>query len=955
MKLKTQGIGFLAGAVLLTGMVGPARAACPGTATQSAGYCLYQPDFSTVGGNVQSASQQLLASNMYPYQTRSSTAELAYWRNLAVAELSTGKTYRNSLLLIGVDPKGSGALAYLLNHPEANYETIGLLGAFAVQEAALIQARDTFAYHLYLGYPDAATAKANLLDTVKTLANLQLMVADEFLIDALEWRFPAGTVGADPMLDKQIELLGKAQTYYENAVAAFVSSFSPAVGTNIYISDSFDDAVYSLFNLSVERLSLALREKSSRQLARQMAPDPAEQWSDAWAKAAETLKSANVSAYLTTAAVAAKRGAAFDDSGVGSSLIGALNALRKQGNIYSQRLNPLGYDNRYVPALDFENLYLLASDNLSAANNAKIAFDGEKRLFDANHDALQSQLGTLRSQYMGNLASYTGCPIPANPDDDQQRQDFLVCAGEAGGDLLDCRVDMSVADFNACVTNAKTHGSLALKYRNLLDAQIRLNEARLKRDNILQKVADENEKANHLIAIKKNLTDAHIAQLDEYLPKLKSARTITDTVTTTSTRTWSGGKWGKKDKTRDHATLESFKVDDPALDINTDKEKDLLRLTTDFEIQQINLETQSVVKDLLLNEAESELEIQLAAQQKNSAIADFDNLFQEKENLWYLYQTALKQLDYYNAQTPSLRVLRSQAAIDLSKTMNYTAHYAYLSAKALEYRYLTPLVDKPIAGGRLRLTDLFKAQTPSDLESFLLKLKAVNTQQCPWGTFNPQYQTISLAYHILGLTDAYLDPDGDGKADGGKTIEQARRDRVQAFIGEHINAQGNLQFTFSLSESASFLSNSILFNVKMWSGPVPATCDPLPTPVVGTAVSLITNQITSLRPKVRLQQTGHSSLKDGGGIFHEYIPVYDAHFLFEGSGDYAPSTQSETVAFIGDAREGGLYGSWTNKFKGKSISSSNWEMEIFDWNPVYKKTDFSKLTDIYLNIDTIAE
>ena len=955
MYTNTRCLGILAGMALILGPITQAQADCPGAAVQGGGYCLYSPDMSSLGGDIQGDTTQVLAVNTYPYRILSTASELDYWRQEALVDLSDGQSYRDSLLLIGVDPQGGTPLANLLKDPKQNYETAGLLDDFAARAGGLIQARDTFAYHLYLNYPDAETAKASLLDAVKTLGNLYLAVGDEFLVDALEWRFSADTLGLDEKLDEQIDLLSKAQGYYEQAVDSLVSGFSPAVGTNIYISDSFDDAVYSLFNLAVERLSLALREKSSKQLVRLMAPDISEQWNTAWSQAAQTLKSANISTYLATAAIAKKRGDAFDDAGADSNLVGALNALRKQGNIYNQRLNPLGYDNRYIPALNFENLYALATDNLNTANGAKTEFEGEKRLFDSNLEALQNQLNSLSSQYTTNLASYTGCSPLLDPDNPEQVQQFLICTGEAGGDLFDCRLDSGVDEFDTCVSNSRTQGSLAAKYRNLMDAQLRLNAARLHRDNILQRIQNENEKAGKLIEIKKSETNSHIALLDEYLPRLKAARTVTDTVTTASKREWKDDHWGKSERTRDHNTVESFSLLDEKLDIQTSQEKELLQLTTDFQIQQINLETAYAVKDLLLSEAEAELEIQLAAQQKNSAIADFDNALQEKENLWYSYQRALTQLDYYTSKTANLRVLQSQAAIDLSRTMNTAAHYTYLAAKALEYRYVKPLVDKPVAAGRLRMTDLFKAQTPTDIGDFLSKLNAVNTAECPWGTFNPQYQTISLAYHVLGLTDGYLDPDGDGFATPNKSVEQARREGVQAFISEHINSQGNLEFSFPISENSTFLANSILFNIKMWSGPAPSVCDPLPTPVIGTTVSLITTQNTSLRPKVRLRQTGHSSLKDGNGTFHEYIPVYDSHFLFEGSGDYIPSTGDEIVAFIGDAREGGQFGTWTGKFKGKSISSSDWSMEIFDWNSFYKKTDFSKITDILLHVDTIAQ
>ena len=222
MNNKTQGVGVAVGIALMAGSMNSANADCPGAATQSAGHCLYHPDFSAVGKDIQRKNYKVLGANMFPYPATSSASELAYWREEALADLNAGKAYRDSLLLIGVSPTDDTPLGKLLNHPELKYETAGLLSGFADQEAGLIQARDTFAYHLYRNYPDEATAKGNLLDTVKTLANLYLMIADEFLVDALEWRFPAGTVGADPMLDQQIELLEKARIYYERAVEAFV-------------------------------------------------------------------------------------------------------------------------------------------------------------------------------------------------------------------------------------------------------------------------------------------------------------------------------------------------------------------------------------------------------------------------------------------------------------------------------------------------------------------------------------------------------------------------------------------------------------------------------------------------------------------------------------------------------------------------------------------------------------
>ncbi len=938
-----------------------AHGVCPGALMQGKNSCLYHPDFSTVAGDLLSDNHRLLASNMYPFQRRGTADDLAFWYSRALDDLSAGKGFREDLLLIDAVPDDGTPLGDLLADPKLNYETAGLLKDLALVEARLVSARDTFAYLFFLGYPDPDSARIQLLDSIKTLASLNLMIADEFLIDALEWRFSSDTLGLDAKLDEQITLLERARIYYEAALGVFLHGFSPAVGTNIYVADYFDDAVYSLFRLAVERMSLALREKSSRQLVRQMSPDPTQTWEAARQDSLATLKSINVLAYLSTAAIASKQGANFDAAGAGSSLVGALLRLRHQGNIYNQRLNPLGYNNRYVPMTDFSDLYGLAMSGLGAAQAAQNAFDAEKREFDTNLQALRQQVLSLTSNYGDQLRSLTGCALPSDPEDPDQIQAFLICTGEAGPDLFDCSLDLDAAAFEGCVAGSKTAGVLAQKYRNIRIAQTRVAAAVLRRDNILKRIELENEKSGKIIALKRSFSGAQSVLLDQYLEKLKKARTITDTRTEGKDRYWSGPpdyEWKLQSRTRGHVTKTTFAVKDESLQLNTKKEKELLEITTDFEIQQVNIQTAYLIEDLLLSAAEVEIEIQLAIQQKSSALADFDNSLQHKESHWFLYQRARNQLRYYTERTASLRVLKSQAAIRLADRLNYTAHYAYLASKALEYQHLTPLDDEPVGSGNLRITDLFKAQTPGDMEDFLLNLNAFATTKCPWGTFDPQYPALSLAYDILGLWDEYLDPDGDGLAEGGKSIKQARREAVQSFVGEHLNEEGNLEFAFTISEDASLFAGSQRYNQKLWSGSAPSGCDALVTPVIGTTINLLTTQSAKIKPKIRLRQSGHSSLRDAFGDVVEYIPVGDFHFLFQGGDQYLPFKEAEFNAFVNadDPRtESG--GTWTGAFKGRSVSSSDWNLELFDGRvvPPVVEIDLSKIEDIQVHLDTIGE
>uniref|UniRef100_UPI0025D719DC hypothetical protein n=1 Tax=uncultured Thiodictyon sp. TaxID=1846217 RepID=UPI0025D719DC len=137
-------------------------------------------------------------------------------------------------------------------------------------------------------------------------------------------------------------------------------------------------------------------------------------------------------------------------------------------------------------------------------------------------------------------------------------------------------------------------------------AQIRLNAARLGRNNALTRIDLANEKANRQVALKRSQVGAQTRQLTDYYRELKGARTVTDTKTITTKRTWDNKNkhWEKSTKEKDHTTTTTFSVSDDSLHIRQSNEQALLEITTDFEIQQVNLETTYVIKDLLLSAAE---------------------------------------------------------------------------------------------------------------------------------------------------------------------------------------------------------------------------------------------------------------------------------------------------------------------------------------------------------------
>jgi hypothetical protein len=943
MKKRGSLLSAMLFVVLVLSLAVDARAACDGSTMSSGNYCVYRSGFGTVGGSVDGANNDIAASNMYPIQQRDSESDLKYWYDLAFSDYGNGLDFRNSLLLLGVNLSTCGSpespatpLCDLLLNPKKNYETIGFVTTDTDSdgvpddckisgdiEAQLANARDTFAYDVVKKYPDVATAKTNLGETLKALSNIYLMIADEFLIDALEFRFSSFTLGADQKLDEQLLLLTKAQLCYEKSVNSFIYGMTPIPGTTIYISDYFDNDVFGLFNLSVERMSMAVREKSSKQLVRMISPDPLVE-ANARKAAAETLKNVYTSTYLLGAVIAQKPKSNFFANG-GNRLVNALSTLRNQGNIYTENLNPLGYDNRYIPMQDFSKLYSDAMNFYSSAKTSQDTLAASKRDFDANVTQLQTTLYNLAENpggYKTQLASLTGISV-SDPD-------FINKAAASGEDLYACPID--AADFVACVQN-KTKGVLGSKYNQLREAQIRVDQAMKKKDNQIEAIDLENKRHAEIIEIKNKYYAQYKDTLKNYLKHMKDARTVV--------RKKTEGDGESKTET-------TYSVKDEPLNLSVDKEIDLQKALADYEIAQINVTDEVMIKNMVNNLAETEIEIGLAIQMKNSVVDEFENGLKERDNLAFVYKKALEQINYtanmVRDKIPEVRILRSQAALDLSKNLNNSAHYAYLAAKALEYKYLKQIVNLQVLNQTLSIYDLYKVQTVEDVKDFLDKLDAYDS--CAWGLVSRTTIKMSLAKDILGLTDKYLNPAGTLSA---TQVAQLRYQGVQSFLSGKVNPTDNsLLFDFASALNDYYISKWSKYNLKIWWGTASPPCDPVPTK--GIAVNFLTNQSASITPLITLSQKGHSTYLDKTRNILEYVPVSEYLNMLSENTDSSIVTTGIFAAYVNGNPETDVL--WDPSFKGRSVASSNWEFKVNDIGDY--PIDWSKVTDIVLYLDAMG-
>ena len=914
--------------VFSLGVVAEVRSECTGADMSDGELCLYESGMGITGDPAGSDQYSLLSSNMYPFQQQPTGVDLHQAYMAAISNYNEGYQFRQGLLLIGATPDDTTALGRMLTDPKLNYETAGLLADIAAVESKLISARDAFAYDCFINYQplDEWSPQTRLLNTLKLMANIYLMIGDEFLIDALEFRFSATTLGADQKLLEQINLLEKAGIYYQKAIDTFTYGFSPAVDTNIYLADYFDEPVFSLFLLATERMSMALREKSSKQLAKLISPDPLIE-AGARKTSGDTLKGAYLSTYLLAAATSLHSGVNFTTYG-GERLINALNTLRNQGNIYRKDLNPLGYDERYIPMQDFSELYSDANIWKISATTSEDALSQAKRDFDADADRMKTALLALAENpggYKTQLASLTGISIGDSH--------FLDKVAVAGADLYDCPIDSE--SFPVCV-QGKTRGILGSKYNQIRETELNVQRALKKKQSFLDLVELENKKHNDMLEIENNNNTAYRDKLKNYLNQMKNARTIQKITTK------------KNGKDTDKETVTSYYVSYPQLNLEVERDVALQEALKDYRIAQMNVTDEITIKTYLTNIAETEIEIGLAIQSKNSAIADFDNSMKERDNLVFVYKKAIEQMNYtvdtVKDKLPEVRILRCQAAIDLSRNLSNAIHYAYLAAKALEYKYMKPLVNVSLLNETLNIHDLYKVQTVGDLTSFLSKLTAYDN--CAWGSVSRTTIAISLAKDILGLTDKYLNPNN---ALSTSDVTKLRYEKIQAYLSNRINKSDNsLLFDFSTSLNNYAISKWNKYNLKVWYGTAAPPCDPVPTK--GAAVKFLTTQPTSITPYVNLTQKGHSTYLNKNKEILAYVPVSEYLNLLSEDVEATLSTTGRFNAYVN--RDPDSDQLWDPSFKGRSVASSDWEMKITDIGD--SSIDWSKVTDIVLYLDTMG-
>jgi len=369
-----------------------------------------------------------------------------------------------------------------------------------------------------------------------------------------------------------------------------------------------------------------------------------------------------------------------------------------------------------------------------------------------------------------------------------------------------------------------------------------------------------------------------------------------------------------------------------------------------------NANSEAVVQNLFYDLAEAIGEIDIAVQQYNAMLTNFNgvvgqtghDVFESKRQ--HAYTTALP------ANDPSYRMVRDSRRLELAQALETASRLAYLAARRAEYEYTARL-----SANNFRISDIYKARTANDILIFLQNLDAT-IANLPGAVKdadnNQQDLTISAARHILGLTDSYLKGQGIANAD----LQRERNKRFRQWLTENteVGSDGKPRLAFSFTTSA--VSNGLLNQVVQqdyeyfWLHKVAGIGQPKPASN-GFGLNLITNQSGNLGYRqVRVSQTGQVGLNSFAGCVLDYRLIPPAALL---GLDFPTNQPTDVVAgaFSGDIN--GQHGNTTPgystpAFLGRPLAANGWSVVINAGSPdgILPDLNLQQLTDIELKVST---
>ncbi|MBI1297487.1 hypothetical protein GC175_21320 [bacterium] len=615
--------------------------------------------------------------------------------------------------------------------------------------------------------PLHTVAISGTVETARELAAIPMIYGGEFMVDALRYNVAQPGQSATAILNNEISQLQKAHQQFGFAAAILQKTAAgPA-------ADALTPKDLETLAIAAVRQSDALLEIAERQ--RLLAEDTAAR------DAILTLLADGYSALYVQATAFADAVKGFDnpstqanearqiflDSG-GPDLVSNLGRILQMVESIRTEANPLGYDPGYVPLATYEDLrdrmLTTGGGGILVDLDGKEAAAGQaQRDFDQNGQVLQDPTGELyrlRQSYNDELASLCG--------------------------------SANAPTFRPC-----SSGKMAINYQDLEAASDAVSLAWQRAAAIPKLIAiEENRSARVIMEIRGAATEINALQLS--IAKLEGYQKITTVAETDKiyddpnndpSNPMGGAYWLDFGKDAvscllSGATLgalgdgcqgnlengfdaigqlagidtEDYKLETVTETWNPQAEEiaklegmqDLRRAERDARIEGVN--SAAEVQRLLLQQSDLLIEYEIAVSKLNRAIAERNLLIDRYRSL--LSQRQRAETDYVEfINNPAYRIIREDTAREADLALNRAKHYAYLTARALDYKLLGALDPSNGYQALIPYGDLYRARTAQHIRDFLQKLDDINIA-LPNPLRSPR--NLSYAVDMLGLTNERL-------------------------------------------------------------------------------------------------------------------------------------------------------------------------------------------------------
>ncbi len=823
---------------------------------------------------------------------------------------------------------------------------------------------------------DWCNFRARLRQSVREVANVRMIVGQEFMVDALGVNFSGNFVGGEALVKKEVAQLRAARHQFEKAEEFLTGALKIAVGNGCLISDFYTQTEWALLSLAAERQGTAQHHIATRESY--LDSGSAQSVAQAQLQAQQTFRQTSNDAHLKLIALAGL-GVPAGGCTIGEHPDGnlvaemALNQLetKRQSQEMAAGLNIFGFDVTMTPARPYISSSPRNCDTLAQGDrglwdeawcSAKLAEalqnreENATRFFDTSQEKLNEAVQTIRQGLDFDIDNAAGCTRSSFPSDD----DFFACAQKQIDEAEECWRLASFAsetdgtklepaakynNFDTCMKAESAGGNI--KDRN--DSYTALAELRSiyleyqaiekSAKNIAEQIQNSND-ANAIVT--EWLNNAGIAETAaEVTQALLDAFTCID---------FTDGGIGTSNTIGACAALAGA---------NGVAQIAAGAVSTEADVKIANAENEKEIKNLLLQQSELLIAAQAAQQAFFAKSSDVGGLI---DRMRRDLKEAQRQRAYFAASPandPSFRIVRDSARIELAAALERAARISYLAARRAEYEYAARL-----AASGFRISDIYRARTAQDILQFLNTLQGVTSSLAGSTTRDttPIDLKISIAKDLLLLTDELLMNEGF-TTPAAIATERTRRFRQWVSVNTITNPEDNkpaLKYTFS----TSLLDGGIFANVfsqayhNHWLLKLSGVGTPIATSN-GVSINLVSEENNLSHRKVIMSQGGLVHMSSYAGCVFDYRLIAPAKLL----GREWPANQnaeSVTATFNANVNDSHPYtenGYRTPAFEGQAISATDWAFTVFAGTPQASlglpDMDLQQLTDIELHLSVV--